>query len=159
MKRFLFLWAATLFNTQGSLAVMPIEKQLSPTAYVEIFKKSMMDMVENMQADESVIAQYISPKYSQWVDGKQIDYKGFIQHMAVQKQHLKNAKVRFLDVIAQNNVVSSIHEVKIIKKDGTECLIKVIGHMTYEGNKLLKVDELTYVIQGSAQDKKLGSIQ
>ena len=62
-------------------------------------------MVKNMQANEEVIASYVSPKYIQLVDGKSIDYKGFIRHMVAQKQHITSAKVDFIQVIAMENVV------------------------------------------------------
>lgn len=130
----------------------------SASAYIEIFKRGIVDLVENMQADEKTIATYISPKYVQFVNGKKIDYQGFIRHMALQKQHIKSAKVKFIQVIAMNNVVSSIHEATVTKKDGSTSVIKVIGHMTYEGIKLIGVDELTSVVQGDSQDNKLSSI-
>lgn len=130
----------------------------SASAYIEIFKRGMVDLVENMQADEKTIATYVSPKYVQSVNGKKIDYQGFIRHMALQKQHIKSAKVKFIQVIAMNNVVSSIHEATVTKKDGSTSVIKVIGHMTYEGNKLIGVDELSLVVQGDSQDNKLSSI-
>lgn len=153
-------FTAVILGIHESMAITHKSvSELSPSAYVDLFKKSMVDIVENMNADETVIAKYISPKYNQWVDGKKLDYKGFIQHMHVQKQHVKSVKIHFVDVIAERNVVSTIHEVTAIKNDGSQILVKVIGHMTYEGDKLIKVEELTYVMQGNDQDKKLGSIK
>lgn len=133
-------------------------KNLSAAAYIQLFKQSMIDMVEDMQADERVIAKYVSPLYSQWVNGEKMDYQGFVRHMAMQKQHIKFAKVKFIQVIALNNVVSSIHEATVTKNDGSTSVIKVIGHMTYEGDKLIGVDELTFIVHGDAQDIKISSI-
>lgn len=132
---------------------------LAPSAYIELFKKSMREVLENLQTDEKVIATFWSPNYIQRVDGKMIDYQGFVDHMAALKRHIKSVKIKFIQVIAMDNIVSTIHQVNATKHDGSKSLIQVIGHMTYEGDRLVAVDELTCVLEGHSQDKELGSIR
>ena len=127
--------------------------------YIELFKKIMADIIESSEAGEAIISKYFSKNYSQQVDGKKIDYHGFVRHMAAQKQLIKSAKVEFIQVIAQDNIISTIHEVTVTKRNGSQSLIKVIGHMIFEADKTTEVDELTHVIHGNDEDKNLGSIQ
>lgn len=149
----------SLVCQQKALALPANEsKNLSPPEYISLFKKCMTDILENTKAGEKEISRYMSPSYIQFTDGKRIDYRGFVQHIAVQKQLIVSAKVRFIQVIAQDNVVSTNHEVDVLKKDGTLCTIKVIGHITYQGDKVVATDEISMVTQGKPGDKELGSI-
>jgi hypothetical protein len=133
-------------------------KNLPPSEYISLFKQSMTNILENTEAGEKEISQYMSPNYIQITDGKRVDYRGFVQHIAVQKKLIVSARVRFVQIIAQDNVVSTNHEVDVVKKDGTQCTIKVIGHITYEGDKVVATDEMSMVTQGNPGDKELASI-
>ncbi len=91
-------------------------KNLQPSEYISLFKKCMTDIIENTKAGEKEISRYLSPNYIQLTDGKRIDYRGFVQHIAVQKKLIVSARVRFIQIIVQDNIVSTNHEVDVVKK-------------------------------------------
>lgn len=119
----------------------------------------MHDLVEKMDISEQEVADAISPDFHQWVDGKNVDRDAFVSHILELKKHMVTAKVDFKAVFANKNVVSSIHEVHVTKSDGKTSVIKVMGHNTFNGDKLARVDELTFLLSGNAEDQKLGSIK
>ncbi len=132
---------------------------LWPQDYGTLFKKGIRNLIENMDIKEEEVRALITPDFQQWVDGKRVDRDAFIHHIMELKKHMVAAKVDFKEVIAKGNVVSAIHEVYVTKSDGSASVFKVIGHATFDGDKLAKVDELTFQISGDTGDRDLGSIQ
>ena len=83
----------------------------------EWFKKAFKAVIEDMDADESVIEQYFAEDYRQYVDGHELDYQGFIKHMKAQKAALQSVSVEFKHLIAEDDKIASIHFIHAIKKD------------------------------------------
>ncbi|MFQ6601055.1 hypothetical protein [Flavobacterium sp. C3NV] len=59
----------------------------------QLIKDTFTQVVERTIVDEKIIADFFHSKYQQNVDGVQLDYSGFIQHMKAQKSIISNITV------------------------------------------------------------------
>jgi len=125
-------------------------------SYIEqVFK----DVIDNLDADETVISQYFSPHYVQYVDGHVLDYKDFVQHMATQKSLISSAKTTIDHCLIEGDTICTVHRVEIIKKNSEKVVAKVIAYIQVEAGKIILCDELTHILKGGDEDVNLGSIQ
>ncbi|AHJ76470.1 nuclear transport factor 2 family protein [Kosakonia sacchari] len=109
--------------------------------------------------NEAKIREFFSPDYQQIVDGQTLDFTGFVEHMARLK-HLTHAiDVTVVAIAGQNNNVLTHHCVAVSKKDGTQAHIDVFAHFTLENGLITRCEELTRLVQGTAQDRSLGSVR
>lgn len=109
--------------------------------------------------NEAKIREFFSPDYQQIVDGQALDFTGFVEHMARLK-HLTHAiDVTVVAIAGQNNDVLTHHRVAVSKKDGTQAHIDVFAHFTLENGLISRCEELTRLVQGTAQDRSLGSVR
>ncbi|WBU49909.1 nuclear transport factor 2 family protein [Kosakonia pseudosacchari] len=109
--------------------------------------------------NEAKIREFFSPDYQQIVDGQTLDFTGFVEHMARLK-HLTHAiDVTVVAIAGQNNNVLTHHRVAVSKKDGTQAHIDVFAHFTLENGLITRCEELTRLVQGTAQDRSLGSVR
>ena len=115
------------------------------------------EVIENLEFNEKVFAEFFSPDYIQHVDGKTLNYEALLKHMQVQKEALKEARVTLESFIEQGDKCSTIHRVDAKLKEGREIQMKVIAHFTFSDGKIIECDELTHLIQGDDQDRDLGS--
>ncbi len=118
---------------------------------------ALNEIIGHPQHSESRIAEYFSPDYQQFVDGKTLDYDQFVQHMALLKKLTRRMNIRFLAVVAEGNSVFTHHQVAIEKNNGACSETMVMAHFTLCGGKILRCDELTYQVSGQSEDKDLGS--
>lgn len=124
----------------------------------QLIKDAFSQIVESTSADEKVIADFFHPKYQQYVDGQQLDYSDFIQHMIVQKGVISNTVVNFKNIVAEDELVFTNHEVIATKNDGSIIKVHILAEFTIADGKIIRCDELTRIIQGSAEDSKIGSM-
>lgn len=117
----------------------------------------LKEVVENMDADESIISKYFSQDYIQEVDGKRLDYQGFVRHMHVQKEILLSARVFVQHCIVEGNKLSTIHRVDAVKKDGKKLSVKVVAHFEVKDGKIIYCDELTRLLAGAEEDQDIAS--
>lgn len=109
--------------------------------------------------NEAKIREFFSPDYQQVVDGQSLDFTGFVEHMAKLK-HLTHAiDVTVVAIAGQNNDVLTHHLVAVSKKDGAQAHIDVFAHFTLENGLITRCEELTRLVQGTVQDRSLGSIR
>lgn len=109
--------------------------------------------------NEAKIREFFSPDYQQVVDGQALDFAGFVDHMAKLK-HLTHAiNLTVVAIARQNNEVLTHHLVAVSKKDGSQAHIEVFAHFTLENGLITYCEELTRLVQGTAQDSLLGSIR
>lgn len=109
--------------------------------------------------NEAKIREFFSPDYQQVVDGQLIDFTGFVEHMAKLK-HLTHAiDVTVVAIAGKNNDVLTHHLVAVSKKDGSQAHIDVFAHFTLVNGLITRCEELTRLVQGTAQDRSLGSIR
>ena len=74
------------------------------------------EMFTSNQFDIKKIEKYFDPSYNQWVDGHELDYEGFVEHMQVQKEIVESVDIRFKSLGEEGDKVSSIHLVNAITK-------------------------------------------
>ncbi|MDN5088504.1 hypothetical protein [Aliarcobacter butzleri] len=123
----------------------------------ELIKNLFKNVLQNQSVDIEIIKKYISEKYIQYVDGKELRFEQFVEHIKKQKEVIESIKVDFISMVEENNIVFTNHIVSIKKKDNSFVKVKVIAEFIIENEKLVKCDELTYLLNGSSEDKDLGS--
>jgi ketosteroid isomerase-like protein len=107
--------------------------------------------------DAASLSRFFAPDYVQDVDGKRLDYAGFIQHAETLKQVLRSGRATIEQIIVQGSTFADIHVVEAEKMNGDRIKVKVIGFFEVRDGKIVRVDELTHLIRGSAEDSDLGS--
>ncbi len=122
-------------------------------------QKVFKDVIEDMDADESVISQYFSPNYIQHVDGHTLNYTEFVEHMRVQKTVLESAQVSIERCIETENKICTVHRVDAVKKNGDRIAVKLVAYFEVENGKITFCDELTYLLHGHTTDKNIGSVK
>lgn len=118
---------------------------------------ALREIVQAKECDEQRIAHYFSKDYIQNVDGNTLDYSQFIAHMKVLKTVLNDVGLKFLGVAGEDNLVFTHHHVLANKHDGSKIHAQVLAHFTLQDGKIIRCDELTHSIQGSDEDRDLGS--
>ncbi len=125
------------------------------TAFI---KEAFKNVIENIDADESTIEKYFSKNYKQWVDGHELDYEGFTNHMKAQKQRIASVNIEFERLIVDGENVATIHHIDAITKDNHPVKGLVIAHFTIRDNKICFCKELTHISHGRDEDKNLGHV-
>ncbi|MCG3696612.1 hypothetical protein L5F39_03185 [Aliarcobacter butzleri] len=123
----------------------------------ELIKDLFKNVLQKQSVDIEIIKKYISEKYIQYVDGKELRFEQFVEHIKKQKEVIESIKVDFISMVEENNIVFTNHIVSINKKDNSFVKVKVIAEFIIENEKLVKCDELTFLLNGSSEDKDLGS--
>lgn len=123
----------------------------------QLFKQCMQEVLEAPDFNLSTIESYFSPEYQQHVDGKTLNYEEFIAHIKHVKEVVQTAKLTFEKLTVVDSVVSSIHVVDVVKKDGGKAKFRVHGDFTFDNNRLIKTDERTEMLSGHESDEDLGS--
>jgi hypothetical protein len=105
---------------------------------------------------EPTIDLYFSPDYQQRTDGELVDREGFIEHMRALRTLVLTGQIEVLEVVVQGRQIADRHRVTIIKRDGSHSQVEVylFGEFAEDG-RLWRVDEVSRVIIGNAQDAAL----
>lgn len=152
---FTLLFAILLiFQIEGAQQMNSTEN-LSKDFIERVFK----EVIEDLNADETIISQYFSPHYIQHVDGHELNYEDFVQHMVVQKSLLDSIEVSFEHIVIEGNAICTVHRVDAIKKNGEKIAIKVIAYFEVENKKIILCDELTHLLEGDEKNKNIGSVK
>ena len=109
------------------------------------------------QQDVGKLSCYFAPDYVQDVDGKRLDYAGFIDHARVLKACLRGGGVTIETLIVDGNTIADIHVIEAEKTNGDSFRSKVIAFFTVRDGKIVRVDELTHLLRGADADRDLGS--
>ncbi|WP_397599775.1 nuclear transport factor 2 family protein [Silvanigrella sp.] len=125
----------------------------------QIVKDVFKYVLEDPNYSEEKISKYFSKDYIQLVDGKRYNYEDFLAHIKKQKSLLKSTKVTLKYILSEKDQISSVHIIDAVKKDGKEVKVQVVAYYVIKNNKLVLVDELTHLISGEEEDKKLGSVK
>lgn len=123
----------------------------------QLIRLAFQNVIEATSVDAHEIEKYFSKRYVQNVDGRTLLFEEFVAHVIKQKETVALAKVRFLNLICETNVVFSNHEVDVLKKDGSKAKFKVIAEFCIADGKIVSCDELTRMIEGEKSDRDLGS--
>lgn len=120
---------------------------------------ALKEVIENMEAGEEVFSRYFSPAYTQYVDGQILDYNDFVQHMTIQKTLLQSATLTIEHSMAEQNKICTVHKVNAIKKNGKAIEIQVVAYFELKEGKIALCKELTHLLSGSEEDRRIGSIK
>ncbi|MCH9644171.1 MAG: nuclear transport factor 2 family protein [Gammaproteobacteria bacterium] len=123
----------------------------------ELIKGSFRDIFESESIDDAMVAKYFHPDYKQYVDGKELDYNQFIEHVKQLTSAVSSAKVEFQHLVAEGDSVCSVHIASGIKPDGRKVRAKVIAYFEIKEGLIVLCDELTYMLEGDEADRDLGS--
>mmetsp|Transcript_2576 Transcript_2576/g.7876 ORF Transcript_2576/g.7876 Transcript_2576/m.7876 type:complete len:188 (+) Transcript_2576:163-726(+) len=155
---------------RGSL---PIAKDPMVIDWTLYFRLLFRDVICDMSLDglDDRVARYFDKSYVQHVDGKTLDYSGFVDHMRAQKSKLDaDIAIRWQElhayvtdeIDAARGLLNCVHVFSHhfvtfkMKGDGTTGQAEVVAlfKLTREG-KVFQCNELTKVMHGPAD---LGSI-
>ena len=122
-----------------------------------LIKQAFIDLLEKKGADEKTCEKYFSKQYTQYVDGKVLNFDEFVKHMKMLMMTIKSAKVDFKHIIAEGDKVATVHQVDAIKENGEHVKVQVNAMMQILDGKIVLCDELTFLIHGDKSDHDLGS--
>ncbi len=123
----------------------------------QIVIAALQTLITDPLHDEGKIAVFFAPDYQQCVDGKQLDYRGFIRHMEVIKSHTTRMSISIKSVVAEDDTVFTHHYVNVEKNLGEKSEFEVFARFTLSSEKISRCEELTRMIQGLPGDSDLGS--
>ncbi|MDI6539872.1 nuclear transport factor 2 family protein [Pantoea ananatis] len=123
----------------------------------EILINALHEIVEEQWHDPVRVACYFDKSYMQWVDGKNLGYDEFVDHIAFLKSHTKSMKVNVLATAEEQNTVFTQHQVLVEKSTGEESLIEVFARFVFAEGKIIRCEELTRQLKGDPSDRDLGS--
>ncbi|WP_133128897.1 nuclear transport factor 2 family protein [Legionella nagasakiensis] len=122
-----------------------------------LLKQAFKAIFEHEVVDEKTIAAFFSKDYRQWVDGHELDYQDFIQHIQAQKKRVATVSIDFKSMIAENDKVATVHLIDAITREGAPVRGKVIAQFTIKNKKIVACEELTFLHEAQEKDKDLGS--
>lgn len=102
-------------------------------------------------------AELLTPDYIQRVDGRELDYAGFISHIEALQAHLSSADITFEHIVTDGLSAATVHIVDAVKTNGQQSRFKVIAYYQFRGKRVCLIDELTHLLEGDAEDRDLGS--
>lgn len=121
-----------------------------------LLKEAFRVVLEDINAGEEQIKRYFHPDYYQWVDGHELNFDGFVQHMKAQKKRIKRLSINFESLIEDGDKLATIHHVDATTIDEHPVKGMVIAHFTVKDNRLIRCVELTNISHGREEDKDLG---
>lgn len=120
-------------------------------------KQALEIALTDLGSNLPMIEEYFHPDYIQLVDGKRLDFQGFVAHLRSLGEKVDRLELVFERLFGEGDNVCSVHRVNVAKKDGTFAQIKVIAYFQLSGDRIILCDELTRVISGDEGDAELGS--
>jgi hypothetical protein len=123
----------------------------------QIVTDALQAVISHPGHDEKKIAHYFSPDYQQIVDGHHLDYAQFVQHLAVLKSHTRQMEVNVKALATEEDTVFTHHSVAVEKSSGDKSEFEVFARFTLAAGKIIRCEELTRMVSGTADDRDLGS--
>jgi ketosteroid isomerase-like protein len=120
------------------------------------FLQHVFDRLFDPAASAEEVGAFFSADYVQDVDGRRLDRGEFMSHVRMLKSTLDSASVTFKQVAADGHTIADIHVVEARKKSGERVRVKVMAFYTLENGKIRSIEELTYLLEGRAEDRDLG---
>ncbi len=122
-----------------------------------LLREIFVDLFESDNFDADVIKKHFHPQYQQYVNKEILQYDQFADHIKHLKETLQSVRIDFQQLVAEEDTVCSVHFARGFKKDGSRVVAKVIAFFTFEGDQLIRCEELTELMEGSEEDKDIGS--
>lgn len=123
----------------------------------KVVEEMLHNVIESKTYDEAVIQVYFSTDYIQVVDGHTLDYTGFKQHIQKLKELIDTVEVKVLNFAKRGCTVFTKHQVQSVLRDGSRHKHFVMAEFTFQDGKISRCEELTFLLEGSASGKDLGS--
>ena len=121
----------------------------------EFLEKVFANMFDPQAAAES-LSEFFATDYVQDADGARLDFNGFIDHARVLKNTFRSGHVRFEEILVDGPKIADVHIVEATKANGDTIRVKVIAVYTLEKGKIVRVDELTHLLEGAEADRDIG---
>jgi ketosteroid isomerase-like protein len=121
-----------------------------------LIENALASLLDPRQDAES-LDRYFAPDYVQDVDGKRLDFNGFIDHARTLKKSLHSGRATIETIIVDGMTIADIHVVDAEKTNGDTIRAKVIAFYTVRDGKIVHVDELTHLLHGTDEDRDMGS--
>lgn len=118
---------------------------------------ALKEIITNPIYNEDVIKTFFSLNYHQIVNGKNLNFDDFINHIKFLKQQTTYIKLTVIASAASGNTVFTHHKVVANKVDGTIASFEVLAHFSVMNQKIASCKELTRVIDGVDSDQDFGS--
>jgi len=119
--------------------------------------RRMFAAFTSQETKPEAYAELLTPDFIQRVDGKQLDYAGFLRHAEALQASLASGKVSFEHIVTDGTSAATVHVADVVKKDGKRVRLKVIAYYQFRDNRICLVDELTLLLDGTEQDRDIGS--
>lgn len=107
--------------------------------------------------DDVQIRRYFAPGYVQRADGKTLNFDEFLTHVGFLRSATQSLRFEVLDAVYADGVLADRHRVHIVKTDGGSMEAEVLAFSRIKDGRIVELNELTQVIQGSATDRDMGS--
>ena len=109
--------------------------------------------------DKTVLESMLSKEYIQRFGGDHNDRDEFLQHSLLLSKKIKTMDILFKDVnIDSNGTISDIHVVEVTELDGSKSKFKLYAFYYFDSDGKLKlIDELSTMLEGSNENKDMGS--
>lgn len=120
--------------------------------------KNLISTFCDFEAETEAIGRFFTPNYQQSVDGKVIDLKGFIDHVRALRATLVSIDIEIQQIVSDGVAAATVHVVRAAKRSGEMATVKVVAFYRFDGERIASIDELTYVLEGHAGDRELGSM-
>jgi ketosteroid isomerase-like protein len=131
-------------------------QKMSPEESKQFVKIAVVYALENMDPNMDY-SKYVSKDFINPIDGEVFNYGQWVAHQKHIKELVKSMKPTFDLMIAEGDHVAAIFHVHLIKKDGSELNVKDMAFFKIKNHKIVYVEELTRLINGSEKDKNIGS--
>ena len=125
----------------------------------ELIREAFKQVFGSATFSEDVIAQYFTSNYQQWVDGRCLNFKDFVQHIKAQKARVEAVSIEFKSLIAEGNRVASVHLIDAVTVTGNPVKGRVMAVFTIENDKIAHCEELTFIEEAEDGDRDLGHVK
>lgn len=123
----------------------------------QIFEKAFKAILEAPEVNEKDIEKYFAKDYVQRVDGKEINYPQFVQHMVTLKKSLEYLTVTIQSIAQDDDVIFTHHTLRGATHAGKEVSGEVIAEFRFRNDQIYYCNELTRMTDGHAEHGDLGS--
>jgi ketosteroid isomerase-like protein len=131
-------------------------QHMSSTEVHELLRR-LFDAFTDPATTPEQFAELMTPDYIQRVDGKELDYAGFLDHSKALQASISSSKVTFEHIVTDGHSAAAVHIAEAVKSDGKRIRLKVIAYYQFRDHRVSLVDELTHMLEGEAGDRDLGS--
>lgn len=132
------------------------QQNMSPAEAKQFVKDAVIYALENKNPTMDY-SKYVAKDFVNPIDGNTFNYQQWVTHQKHIKKLVKSMKPVFDLMVAEGNNVAAIYRINIVKNDGSHLAVKDMAFFKIKDRKIVYCEELTRLIQGSAEDKNIGS--